>query len=126
MRSLFLFAVSGGVGFLIDASVYYVSAHIFNFYISKIISFMFAVFFTWMFNRSITFKGYVKKGSIFIEFMKYLSSMTLGGLMNYLTFILLMNEYDLIKLYPVIGIACGSVVGMISNFILSKFLIYKK
>ena len=126
MRSLFLFSISGGVGFLIDATVYYVSAYVFDFYISKIISFLSAVFFTWLFNRNITFKGCLKRGSIFMEFMKYLSSMTFGGLMNYITFIFLMNEYELVRVFPVIGIACGSATGMVFNFALSKFLIYKK
>ena len=52
--------------------------------------------------------------------------MIVGGLLNYITFILSMNTFDMVKLYPIIGIALGSIVGMFINFILSRFIVYKK
>lgn len=126
MKALFFFAVSGGIGFLIDVSVYYLTSLLVSYYIARLISFISAVLFTWWFNRNVTFNDVIKNSNIIIEFFKYLSSMIVGGLLNYITFILSMNTFDMVKLYPIIGIALGSIVGMFINFILSRFIVYKK
>ena len=126
MKALFFFAVSGGIGFLIDVSVYYLTSLLVSYYIARLISFISAVLFTWWFNRNVTFNDVIKNSNIIIEFFKYLSSMIVGGLLNYITFILSMNTFDMVKLYPIIGLALGSIVGMFINFILSRFIVYKK
>lgn len=126
MKALFFFAVSGGIGFLIDVSVYYLTSLLVSYYIARLISFISAVLFTWWFNRNFTFNDVIKNSNIIIEFLKYLSSMIVGGLLNYIAFILSINTFDVVKLYPIIGIALGSIVGMFINFILSRFIVYKK
>ncbi|WP_373819003.1 GtrA family protein [Glaesserella sp.] len=126
MKSLFFFSISGGIGFIIDASVYYLVSHAIPYYGAKLISFISAVFFTWIFNRNITFRYAVKSENIFIEFAKYFSSMLLGGMVNYIVFIILMRQSFVVQTYPIIGIACGSIVGLICNFSITKLMIYNK
>lgn len=125
MKALFLFAISGSIGFIVDAIVYYLASAITSYYFAKAISFLFAVFSTWIFNRNITFRNSIKYGNVFSELIKYFSSTLLGGALNYFVFILLMNKSELVMSYPIIGIACGSIVGMVFNFTLSKLFIYK-
>lgn len=119
------FCVSGTLGFLIDSVTYYLLSTLFAFYIARVISFFVAVIFTWLFNRNITFNDKKFHGSVAKEFMYYFSSMAIGGAANYLSFIGLMEYVEIVKDYPVIGIAVGSVVGLAINFTLSKLVVYR-
>ena len=119
------FCVSGTLGFLIDSVTYYLLSTLFAFYIARFISFFVAVIFTWLFNRTISFNDKKFQGSMAKEFMYYFSSMAIGGVANYLSFIGLMEYVEIVKDYPVIGIAVGSVVGLAINFTLSKLVVYR-
>lgn len=125
IKRFMYFCVSGTFGFLIDSVTYYFLSTLFNFYIARFVSFFAAVIFTWLFNRSITFNDKKFQGSLAKEFIYYFSSMSIGGAANYLSFIGMMEYVAVVKDYPVIGIAIGSVVGLAINFTLSKLVIYR-
>lgn len=125
MRSLILFSISGGLGFLVDAGMYYLLSIYASYYWAKLLSFISAVFTTWLFNRSITFRHISKSSNVFLEFSKYFISMLFGGVINYIVFIFLIEKYYLIKEFPILGIAFGSISGLVCNFLLSKFVVYK-
>lgn len=60
-RQITRFGISGGLGFLVDSGTLQVAMNLgTGFYVGRIISFVIAATFTWMFNRKITFAG---KGS---------------------------------------------------------------
>lgn len=56
------------------------------------------------------------------EFLKYYSAMVLGGAVNIGSFWLLIQLFPIVKSYPILGIAFGSIAGLVVNFITSKFI----
>lgn len=124
LQQLFLFGIVGVVGFLVDSGVLYLTKSFLGLYIGRMFSFVSAVLTTWLLNRIITFKKNTNT-SLIREFMLYLGCMFFGGLVNLGTYYLLINNSSFILDNPIIGIAIGSVAGMLINFISSKWLVFK-
>lgn len=122
MNRFIRFCIVGGAGFLVDSGVYYLAAIVFPVLLSRLLSFSSAVLFTYYFNRCFTFKK--QSAMTLAEFLKYYSAMVLGGAVNIVSFLLSMQLLPKINDYPIIGIAIGSIAGLIVNFITSK-LIFK-
>lgn len=125
-RNFIFFGISGTLGFVVDSFCYLIFSYFFSYYIARCFSFFIAIVFTWIFNRTITFKDNPFKGSIIREFVSYLLSMIVGGSANYFAFIILMNYSYVVSSFPVLGIAAGAFVGLFINFALSQFVLYKK
>ena len=51
--------------------------------------------------------------------------MIVGGVINLAIYMLLVAMSSTIAQYPIIGVAAGSVTGMMVNYLSSKFLIFK-
>jgi len=51
--------------------------------------------------------------------------MLIGGLVNYLVYIILIISYETAKQIPIIAVALGCIAGMAINFFTSKYLIFK-
>ena len=126
MKKIFSFGAVGVVGFFIDSCIFFIANHFLPYWLSRLISFIFAVLTTWILNRNITFKIKNDKVNLFREFMKYLSSMIIGGTINYLSFIILLKNIDLFRSNPLYGIALGSILGMLANYFFASFWVYKK
>ncbi|HHU4047435.1 TPA: GtrA family protein [Enterobacter cloacae] len=126
LRELFFFAISGGLGFLVDTAVLYLLIGSLGPYIARGLSFLSAVLFTWLFNRSITFKSKSSNMKARSEFVSYLLLMLCGGAVNYGLYSWLMSSYSLVVEHPVIGVAAGSIAGMSVNLATSKFILFRK
>lgn len=125
-KAIFLFALSGICGFFVDAGILFLLKNSLGLYFARAVSFFLAVVTTWLINRSFTFRGRTSDLPIVTEFFHYFIAMSFGGLVNYLTYVLAINISDLVKCYPVIGVAMGSLAGMLLNWISSSKLIFKK
>lgn len=125
MREALFFAISGGLGFLVDTAVLYLLIDSLGPYIARCISFLAAVAFTWVFNRSITFKGKSSNMNPRNEFLSYLVLMLGGGAVNYGIYSWLISTYRAVIDYPVIGVAAGSVAGMFVNLATSKIILFR-
>lgn len=124
---IFKFAIVGTLGFLVDASILYALKNVFGLFYSRIISFTFAVFTTWLLNRSFTFSRKNKlRGSPWLELIYYSTLMLIGGFINITSYSYLLLVSDTVNKYPIIGVAVGSIAGMMFNFLSSKFFIYSK
>lgn len=126
IREVLFFAISGGLGFLVDTAVLYLLIDSLGPYIARCFSFVSAVLFTWLFNRSITFKGKSSNMKPRAEFLSYLVLMLGGGAVNYGLYSWLVSAYKLVSEHPVIGVAAGSIAGMFVNLATSKFLLFRK
>ncbi|UXL11330.1 GtrA family protein [Enterobacter cloacae] len=126
LRELFFFAISGGFGFLVDTAVLYLLIGSLGPYIARGLSFLSAVLFTWLFNRSITFKGKRSNMKARSEFVSYLLLMLCGGAVNYGLYSWLMSSHGVVSEYPVIGVAAGSIAGMFVNLATSKLILFRK
>lgn len=125
-KELVHFAIAGGCGFVIDTLVLYMLKGALGPYIARLISFICAVFVTWIINRSLTFKHSPSGLSLAKEFIRYFCMMINGGLANYLTYSLSVFFSPYVARYPVLGVALGSAAGMIINFVQVKLFLFKK
>lgn len=126
MSKFILFSIIGALGFLVDSVVFMALSGFFASWIARLASFFSAVVFTWLANRNLTFKKHNMDSSTFHEFIRYLSSMMVGGSVNYGCFILLDHFSNFIRCYPIIGIGIGSLLGLFLNFTTSKLFVFKK
>ena len=125
MRVLFLFGVSGVIGFIVDSAVLYLLKSSLGLYYARGVSFFCAAFATWLVNRTITFKDRESGLSKRREFSRYLLLMLGGGLVNYLVYAVLVGRMTVVGDHPVLGVAAGSVAGMFINLLSSRFLIFR-
>lgn len=128
-----IFALNGAVGLIIDLLVLFYTSIYLNLYISRIISFFSAVVVTWILNRNLTFKQeshfnidqFVRYKNLLNEFKLYFLAVLMGGIINLSTYYC----YVYINLEPLdkyIATVLGSLAGLISNFIILKFVVFKR
>ncbi len=118
-RSLFLFSVSGVLALFIDIGVLYVCKPWLGNYGGRAVSFLAAATFTWLFNRNITFSG-PKEGSVLKEYLSYLSSMLVGGAINYGAYAASLQAFEAVRAQPAWGVAIGSLVGLAFNYLSAR------
>lgn len=124
LREVFCFGLSGFLAFLVDTAVLYILWGYFGPYSARGVSFLAAVATTWIFNRSVTFKQRRSSLNAQWEFLTYLLLMLGGGAVNYGIYAWLIMSYQLVVDFPVIGVAAGSLSGMIVNLTTSRFILY--
>ncbi len=120
-----MFGLVGGLGFIVDAGVLYLLKDPLGLYVARAMSFLAAASFTWLLNRSITFRQHGSKLSLRREFVVYMLLMLLGGSVNYGVFAALVLMLDTVRDHPVIGVAAGSLAGMLINLASSRFLLFR-
>lgn len=121
----FWFAFSGVAGFIVDSAVLYLLKGSMGLYAGRLVSFLAAVFATWLFNRTITFREQNSGHSKAKEFGIYLALMTIGGTINIAVYSFLVDSYSIIASHPVIGVAAGSLAGMTVNLLTSRFILFR-
>jgi len=117
--------LAGIVGFLVDASLLYLLKNELGLYVGRIFSFCASAITTWSINRYFTFINRRSTQSPCKEFLTYFFFMLIGGLVNYLVYIILIISYETAKQIPIIAVALGCIAGMAINFFTSKYLIFK-
>ena len=126
LKRFFLFGFVGIVGFLVDTGVLYLIKDLCGLYVARIFSFIAAVLTTWVLNRLITFKQDGSGLTKLNEFFAYFFLMLFGGVVNYLTFALLVANFDSVIRHPIVGVALGSIAGLMVNFLTANNLFEKK
>jgi putative flippase GtrA len=125
-RQILLFAISGVLGFVVDAGIVQFLVREFgaNPYGARVISFLSAATTTWGFNRKYTFAGH-GGGSRRRELARYLVAMAVGFALNYGAYVACVMLWPLVRHWPAIGVAAGSVAGALVNFLSSKYWIFR-
>lgn len=126
LRELVLFGIAGVIGFVVDAGVLYLLKDALGLYAGRLVSFVCAVLATWILNRHLTFRQRASGLSIAREFSRYFISMLGGGTVNYLSYAVLVYFVAAIASQPVWGVAVGSLAGMMVNYLLAKFFVFRK
>ena len=122
------FVIAGVVGFFVDAGVLHVVVTWAGVSVmgGRVVSFLSASFVTWRINRRYTFgSGIVRRGS-FTEWLNYLWASGIGAVVNYSVFALLIVTCAPVAHSPTLGVAAGSVAGMIVNFTLYKLVVFRR
>ena len=114
------FLVVGVLGFLIDASTTYllIAAGIPN-WISRIPAIVLAMFFTWTFNRYITYK--IKSIRTSKEVIRYAIVATFMAIFNYLIYLFL----TLAGFIPLLALLIGTASQAILSFHLYRHIVFK-
>ena len=125
-REIMLFAISGALGFAVDAGIvqFLVREFAINPYAARLVSFLAAATTTWYFNRHFTFAGR-SNGSRRRELLRYLVAMAFGFALNYGAYALCIMFWPLVRHWPAIGVAAGSIAGALVNFLSSKYWIFR-
>lgn len=122
--SYFYFVIIGSLGFLIDATIFYLFSFQFDIFISRFFSIITAMMFTWLANRLFTFKmdSCITVG----EFLKYIVVNGIGALINFGIFIFLCKFSVFLSKYFIIAMIFSTLIAMLNNFIFSKVFVFKK
>jgi len=127
--SAFGFVVVGGIGFVVDAClmmVFYKYAGL-PLYLSRVLSFLVAVFVTWLLNRSFVFittataRTPVRAKR---EYAGYLAVQTAGALLNLAIFSALIACFPVLHAYPVVALMAGSGTAMVFNYLSLRRWVY--
>jgi putative flippase GtrA len=122
------FAVIGTAAFVVDASTLYAALWFgLGLYAGRVVSYLVAATFTWYGNRRITFvRSHAEGvGPAAAEWLKFLVANLGGGAVNYAIYAALIASFAMVRAYPVLGVAAGSLAGLVVNFTLSKFVVFR-
>ena len=124
-RQLLRFALNGVAGALADTAALYLALALgAGHYAGRLLSFLFAVWVTWRLNRLYTFDA---TESAWHEWWRYLAAMLGGGAVNYATYMLLLQlVLPAARWAPAVGVALGSLAGMVFNFFSAKYFVFRK
>jgi putative flippase GtrA len=125
-RQIVLFALVGALGFVVDAGIVQMLVREFsvNPYAARLVSFLAAATTTWSFNRRYTFAGH-GSGSRRRQLLRYLIAMAGGFALNYGAYAACVALWPLVRAWPAIGVAAGSIAGAALNFVTSKYWIFR-
>lgn len=123
--SLLLFGIIGSAGFLIDTCILYLLKDFMGLFYARGISFSCSAIFTWACNRNITFKNKKSNKSKKAEVSIYFFLMILGGSINYGIYSITILNSNYAHNNPIVGVALGSIGGMVINFLTSRFLLFR-
>jgi putative flippase GtrA len=113
---IFRFAVIGGLGFIIDASVLlFMMSNGLDAYTARILSFAVAVIATWWGNRTWTFRNRIEQPN-HKEFCAYLLVQAFGTSINYAVYALCLYLIGTAPLQALLALACGSTTALFFNF----------
>lgn len=125
MRTLLLFALAGGGGYLVDAAVLLFAAPTVGPYLGRLLSFVAAVATTWLINRSVTFRERASRLSLHREFLHYFVVSLGGGTVNLVVYSLLVFMFMLSGWQLLLALAFASLAGMSVNFTFSKRFVFR-
>lgn len=118
-RHILLFSIVGALAFLVDLGVFTgASALGAGLVLSRSLSILAAVTFTWYFNRTLTFQTQTPPSVV--EFLSYLAGMQIGLVANFSTFFVVMYFSEVAARWPVVALAIATLAGMVLNFLISR------
>lgn len=127
MRQFALFCIAGVIGFVVDAGIVQglVGVGGFDPYLSRVVSFLCAMTATWLFNRRYTFVA-GRDESLGREWLRYFVAMLGGFAVNYGIYAALVYSVPLVSVWPVLGVAAGSIAGLAVNYASSRYWVFRR
>lgn len=124
MGQFLRFGVVGVIGFIVDAGILHLAIWAgMGLYVSRLCSYLGAVFVTWMLNRQFTFAANPEAGRI-AEFARFAVSQLGGAAVNLGLYALLVTSVPWIASHPIVAVAAGSIAGMTLNFLVARRYVF--
>jgi putative flippase GtrA len=124
-RQMGQFAIAGVLGFLVDTGVLYIGLWLgLGYFLGRVVSFLCAVFATWLLNRTFTFTTSPHQSYV-SEFFHYLAAMAVGGVVNYAVYSVVIVLAPRTAWSPLLAVAAGAAVAMSVNFVSAKFWVFR-
>jgi putative flippase GtrA len=119
------FGFVGCVGFCVDTGVLYLALYVLgmSYYGGRIISYAVAASSTWYMNRRFTFAD-SRNDNRLREWVRFVMLNLFGGSVNYGVYAAYIGMHAGSPVVPAIGVALGSIAGMLVNFYLSRRLVF--
>ena len=124
VRQFLQFGVVGATGFLVNVAVVYLLRDAVGLAWAGLIAYFVAATSNWALNRIWTFRD-AKRGGLVRQWLMFLAANTLGFVLNYGTYLVLIALVPLCARQPVYAVAAGVVAGLFANFSLSRRLVFR-
>ena len=118
------FGIVGAAGFVVNTACVYALRGLIGLPAAGVLAWALSATVTWWLNRSWTFAGR-GAGAMHHQWLRFISVNFLGFILYYTTFLILISHFRLCAAQPVIAIFGGVLVGMVSNFTLSRQLVFR-
>ncbi len=121
------FGLVGIAGFFVDVAVLYLALSLLGVgpYAGRGISYVVAASFTWYFNRRLTFADR-RSDAAGREWGTFVVINAVGGALNYAAYAAFLHHFGSSGVVPAVGVALGSLAGLIANFTLSRQVVFRK
>lgn len=125
-RQFSRFAFVGVIGFVVDAAMLYACLKVLGFgmYTGRLVSYLCAATTTWYLNRRMTF-AHCDRAAPGRQWLRFLASNGVGGLINYGSYSVIVATLPAGMLIPLLGVAAGSIAGLLFNFTASRFFVFQ-
>ena len=124
-RLFFRYALVGGSGFVVDASVLtlLVNGLGYGHYVSRAASFSLAVTITWWINRRWVFQAGTPTR---VEYSGYFLVQLIGAFINLGIYVLAIELVPALAAIPVLPLAIGAAVALLANFLLVRRFVFRR
>ncbi|TCZ57994.1 GtrA family protein [Roseicella aquatilis] len=120
------FGLVGVVGFVVDAAVLTLGIMLGSGpWLGRVLSYVAAASTTFALNRIWTFRRTTRVRPV-LQWALFLAVNLVGFAFNYGTYALLIAFVPVVAAHPVLGVAAGSLAGMVGNFVLSRRFVFQQ
>ena len=129
LRQLILFTIVGAIGFVADAGTLYVALWLgLGKYGGRVVSYLVAATVTWALNRRWTFAA-SRSADQKREWRRFVAFNLAGFVVNYGAYALALTALPMPTAYeslrPLLCVATGSAAGLVVNFAVNKWLVFR-
>jgi dolichol-phosphate mannosyltransferase len=126
LSQLTQFLVVGGLGVLVDITVYYALQMLLGLghLTARAISFLIAATHNWFLNRRYTFV-YGREGAAVGQWASYVLVVLVGFVVNVGTYVVLTTQTRTFARHPLLALLLGIVLGTASNFLAARWHVFK-
>lgn len=118
------FALVGAVGFLVDSAALYLGLALgLDLFSGRIVSYFIAATTTWYLHRNHTFR--LDRHATVAEWLRFLGTNAFGGAVNIGGYAVLVLSAHVFRQFPVLAVAIGALGGMVINYLLSAFIVFR-
>jgi putative flippase GtrA len=121
---LFRFGAVGVAGFVVDSAVLTAGLALgLGPWLGRVVSYVIAASTTFALNRAWTYRS-APRDAVARRWAIFLAVNLVGFVCNYGAYAALMTGVPLVAANPVLGVAAGSLAGMVGNFLLSRRYVF--